>query len=187
MTRSALPRSAKLLAAAVSAATLLAAAPAQADPSVRAIYGRDNRHGIEKYGVDIDFDSGFHCGNPQGWFLNLDWEIALGQWRSTKGTNRQNLTEFGVTPLFRLEKRGGSWVPFIEAGIGPRLLSHTRTSDEHNFSTAFQFSDMIGVGVAFGSRQQFQVGYRFEHLSNASIKRPNPGTDLNELYLRYTF
>ncbi|MGD7084910.1 acyloxyacyl hydrolase, partial [Ralstonia pseudosolanacearum] len=98
MTRSALPRSAKLLAAAVSAATLLAAAPAQADPSVRAIYGRDNRHGIEKYGVDIDFDSGFHWGNPQGWFLNLDWEIALGQWRSTKGTNRQNLTEFGVTP-----------------------------------------------------------------------------------------
>ncbi|WP_197330814.1 acyloxyacyl hydrolase [Ralstonia syzygii] len=182
MTRSALPRSATLL-----AAPLLAAAPAQADPSVRAIYGRDNRHGIEKYGVDIDFDSGFHWGNPQGLFLNLDWEIALGQWRSTSGTNRQNLTEFGVTPLFRLEKRGGSWVPFIEAGIGPRLLSHTRTSDEHNFSTGFQFSDMIGVGVAFGSKQQLQVGYRFEHLSNASIKRSNPGTDLNELYLRYTF
>lgn len=80
MTRSALPRSAKLLAAAVSAATLLAAAPAQADPSVRAIYGRDNRHGIEKYGVDIDFDSGFHWGNPQGWFLT--W---TGKSRSASG------------------------------------------------------------------------------------------------------
>ncbi|MGT2433876.1 acyloxyacyl hydrolase [Cupriavidus basilensis] len=66
-------------------------------------------------------------------------------------------------------------------------LSHVSTSNEHYFSTAFQFSDMIGVGVAFGSQQQFQMGYRFEHLSNASIKRPNPGTDLNELYLRYTF
>lgn len=31
------------------------------------------------------------------------------------------------------------------------------------------------------------MGYRFEHLSNASIKRPNPGTDLNALYRRYTF
>jgi hypothetical protein len=167
MIRSTLSRSAKVLAAAMGATTLFAAVPAQADtldPSVRAIYGRDNRHGIEKYGVDVDFDSGFHSG-----------------------TNRQNLTEFGVTPLFRIEKRGSSWVPFIEAGVGPRLLSHTRTSDEHNFSTAFQFSDMIGVGVAFGTRQQFQVGYRFEHLSNASIKRPNPGTDLNELYLRYSF
>jgi len=31
------------------------------------------------------------------------------------------------------------------------------------------------------------MGYRFEHQPNASIKRPNPGTDLNELYMRYTF
>ena len=82
MIRSALPRSAKLLAAALGAATLFAALPAQADPSVRAIYGKDNKHGIEKYGVDLDFDSGFHWGNPEGWFVNLDWEVALGQWRS---------------------------------------------------------------------------------------------------------
>lgn len=46
---------------------------------------------------------------------------------------------------------------------------------------------MTGVGVAFGNKQQFQVGYHFEHLLNVLIKRPSPGADLNELYLRYTF
>ena len=184
--------SVRLLAIAALVAGASSAASAEelvgwAHPAVQAAFARDTDHGINKYEIAVNFNTPIQYGNPDGWLFRLQAEANMGYWDARSGTNRQNLTEFGVTPLFRIEKRGGSWVPFIEAGVGPRLLSHTRTSDEHNFSTAFQFSDMIGVGVAFGSKQQFQMGYRFEHLSNASIKRPNPGTDLNELYLRYTF
>jgi hypothetical protein len=54
-------------------------------------------------------------------------------------------------------------------------------------SSAFQFADMVGVGASFGSHQQYEAGFRFQHLSNASIKEPNPGIDFEQLYVQYNF
>lgn len=162
-------------------------APACADPAVHLAFGRDPSHGIDKYEVGINWNSGFARGNPEGWQARLHWEVELAQWDSRSGTNRQSVTEFGFSPIFRLEKRGGSVVPFLEASVGPRLLSHTSTSDQHNFSSAFQFSDMIGMGVAFGARQAAEAGFRFQHISNAGIKEPNPGSNFYTAYLRYRF
>lgn len=162
-------------------------APASADPAVHLAFGRDPSHGIDKYEVGINWNSGFAWGNREGWRARLQWEVELAQWDSRSGTNRQSVTEFGFSPIFRLEKRGGSAVPFLEASVGPRLLSHTSTSDQHNFSSAFQFSDMIGMGVAFGARQAAEAGFRFQHISNAGIKEPNPGSNFYTAYLRYRF
>jgi hypothetical protein len=53
--------------------------------------------------------------------------------------------------------------------------------------TAFQFADMAGVGMQFGSHQQYQAGYRFQHISNGGIKEPNPGINFHQLYLQYNF
>jgi len=46
---------------------------------------------------------------------------------------------------------------------------------------------MVGIGAQFGAKQQYQAGYRFQHLSNASIKKPNPGINFNQIYLQYNF
>jgi lipid A 3-O-deacylase len=46
---------------------------------------------------------------------------------------------------------------------------------------------MAGVGVQFGSRQQYLAGYRFQHISNGGIKEPNPGINFSQLYLQYNF
>lgn len=78
-------------------------------------------------------------------------------------------------------------MPFVEASVGARVLSHASTSDQHQFSTAFQFSDMVGVGVAFGPKQAAEAGFRFQHISNAGIKEPNPGSNFYAGYLRYRF
>jgi lipid A 3-O-deacylase len=53
--------------------------------------------------------------------------------------------------------------------------------------TAFQFVDMAGVGMQFGSRQQYLAGYRFQHISNGGINEPNPGINFSQLYLQYNF
>lgn len=176
------------------AITLLgtAATAAQADPfvpvpAVQVLVGRDAGKDINKTELNLIWDTGWKWGNPQGWQLNLDVELALAHWNAKSGTNRRNLFEAGVSPMFRLEYRGWSVVPYLEAGIGVRGLSHTSVSDEHRFSTAFQFADTIGVGVSMGDRQQFALGYRFQHISNAGIKRPNPGVDFSQVYLRYRF
>ncbi len=77
--------------------------------------------------------------------------------------------------------------PFIEAGAGVRLLTHPTISDNFSMSTAFQFADVVGVGAQFGERQQYQVGYRFQHVSNAGIKEPNPGVNFHQFYVQYNF
>jgi hypothetical protein len=47
---------------------------------------------------------------------------------------------------------------------------------------------MIGVGAQFGNGPGAQtVGLRFQHQSNADIKRPNPGINFVMLYYRYAF
>lgn len=181
-----LARPARKAGLAVAAAFTLCGT-AYADPAVHVAFGRDPGHDINKYEIGLNWDSGFAWGNPQAWLARLQWEVELAEWHTRSGTNRRNVTELGFSPILRLEKRGGAWVPFVEASVGARVLSHASTSDQHQLSTAFQFSDMIGVGVAFGPKQAAEAGFRFQHISNAGIKEPNPGSNFYTGYLRYRF
>jgi len=174
-----------LLAAALLAAGL--SGTARAAPTVQAAFGRDPSHNINKYEIALNWDSGFNWGNPDNWLLRLQWEAELAEWIPNSGTNRHNVTELGFTPIVRLEKHGAGIVPFLELGLGARVLSSTYTSDEHRSGTAFQFSEIVGVGAMFGAKQQYEAGFRFQHISNAGIKEPNPGTNFYTGYVRYHF
>ncbi|CAG9170781.1 Lipid A deacylase PagL [Cupriavidus laharis] len=163
---------------------------AQAAPPIPAVqlgYGFDTSHDVQKVEAAFLWDSGFAWGNPQGLLLDLQWEVNVARWHSTSSNNPRNPWEFGFSPVARLAWKRYSWVPFLELSLGLRLMTETRSSDDHVFSTAFQFSEYAGVGVAFGKEQQFAVGYRFQHISNAGIKEPNPGTGFSTVYLRYRF
>lgn len=171
-----------VVALAAGAATLC-----HADPAVHVAFGRDYPHDIDKYEIGVQWYSGYAWGNPQGWQTSLLWEVDLAQWQARRGTPRQNVTEGGFSPVFRLQEHGGAIEPFLELSVGVRLMSHTSTSPSHNFSTAFRFSGTIGFGVAFGRNLAGEAGVRFQHLSNAGIKKPNPGTDFITGYLAYRF
>lgn len=173
---------------AAGASTAAQAAPWFTDPGVHVAYGRDSSHDVNKYELGINFNTPLQYGNPDSWLLRVQVEFNIAQWQSRGGTNSQNLQEFGFTPILRLEKRGTfSFTPFIEGGLGLRLLTHTHTSDEHNMSSAFQFGDMIGVGAAFGKNNAMEAGFRFQHISNAGIREPNPGANFYTGYVRYRF
>ncbi|MGA8864196.1 MAG: acyloxyacyl hydrolase [Gallionella sp.] len=123
------------------------------------------------------------------WHVTGFWEASLGNWRGFKPeANNQTITDFGITPVFHLEQKEGAGVmPYLEAGIGVHLISPTSIYSGRNFSTALQFGDALGFGVSLGERRQFDLGYRFQHLSNGDIKRPNNGVDFNQIHLGYRF
>ena len=122
-----------------------------------------------------------------GWHFTAVFEGHVAYWHSSTADVHDNVFEFGVTPVFRFIKSSGAIRPYVEAGVGVRLLSQPSISSHYTMSSAFQFADMVGVGASFGGRQQYQAGFRFQHLSNASIKEPNPGIDFEQLYVQYNF
>ena len=123
------------------------------------------------------------------WQLTGFWEAMAGSWRghSPAGNNR-TITDLGVTPVFRLQQRNRTgFAPYVEGAIGFHLISPTYIYANRKFGSAFQFGDHVGFGVSFGEREQFDIGYRLQHLSNGDIKQPNQGVNLNEVHLIYRF
>lgn len=148
-------------------------------------YGKSNRADVKKVGVI----AGWHHGTPlwQGeqWRLALRHELELAYWRVPQA---QDIIEGGYSPFLRLERpTGTSSLVFVEASIGVRLLSHTRVSPDHTLSSAFQFSDQLGAGFQWGPQGRSTLGVRFQHISNAGIKKPNPGINFTQVYYRHRF
>ena len=91
--------------------------------------------------------------------------------------------------MFRLAQKNVSGVlPYLEGGfIGLHLISPTFIYTGRKFGSAFQFGNHIGFGVRFGEHRQFDLGYRFQHMSNGGIKMPNQGINLSQTHFIYHF
>lgn len=110
------------------------------------------------------------------------WDFSLAQWRGRRYQqmdSHQWITAIGVTPVFRWQKSEQRGL-YGELGIGAYLLSELYNNNGRRFSTRFQFGDHIGVGYRW---DQAEFGLRFQHFSNAGIKKPNHG--VNFFTIRY--
>jgi hypothetical protein len=142
---------------------------------------------VEMARVGVQWDWGKRWFQGADWHLGGYWDAAVGYWNRSgaRAGEHDDLFDFGLTPVFRIQPnslRG----PYLEAGIGFHLLSHSSIGDKR-MSTMFQFGDHLGIGYRFGARGSYDLGYRFQHLSNASIKRPNPGINFHQVRLQYNF
>ncbi len=75
--------------------------------------------------------------------------------------------------------------PYIELGSGfVYITQHTREQ-----STQFNFIPQAGAGVSYFVRNNISVnaGYRYRHLSNSAIRRPNKGIDADMLLFGVSF
>ena len=70
--------------------------------------------------------------------------------------------------------------PFIELGTGPYYM----TWSTHDQSTQFNFNSQGGLGILYLLESHWAVNtaFRFRHVSNADIKKPNGGIE-NLVYL----
>lgn len=148
-------------------------------------FGSGNGADMGRIGVQWDWKKRWLEGPD--WHVGGYWDLALGQWRHGDLLPGQNgdITEIGLTPVFRLQQNDRNGL-FVEAAVGFHLLSRT-SFDSKRFSTSFQFGDHLGLGYRFGSRGEYELAYRIQHMSNADIKRPNDGINFNQIRFQYHF
>ncbi|HHT8991011.1 TPA: acyloxyacyl hydrolase [Burkholderia cenocepacia] len=145
-------------------------------------------HDVKKSDLAIVWDPGLKWGEIGNYHFTVVGEAHAAYWAiGEDGAVHAGIWEFGFTPVFRFIRDSGWLRPYVEGGVGIRLLSHVRETQDRTMSSSFQFADMVGVGAQFGDHQQYQAGFRFQHLSNAGIKRPNPGINFSEIYMQYNF
>lgn len=150
-------------------------------------------------GVSVQGSLGTHGTLMTGAGLVWDWEwerlrrraaitgqteLFVNHWRGDAvGGGRASYTQFGLLPTLRLHLSEGRSPWLIELGIGVSWMDRRFEMPGRSFSTRFNFYDVIGVGYRFGEHRNHELGLRLVHISNAGIKKPNPGQEF--LQLRY--
>ncbi len=120
----------------------------------------------------------------QNWNATGFWEAGLGHWKGDEAGAR-NLWDIGFTPVFRLSRNGGTF--FLEGAIGGHLLSKTRINNRRGFGASFNFGDYLGFGRMLGDKNRYELGYRFQHISNADIAQPNDGINFHQIRFGFNY
>ncbi|MCW5576247.1 MAG: acyloxyacyl hydrolase [Burkholderiales bacterium] len=179
-------RSAVLRLAAVAASVVFAAiaAPVLAVDGVSFEIGKNGSYEMARIGAQWQWrqrwleSGGRHVGGY--------WDLSAGQWRGDVPAGQNDgIADIGFTPTLRWQANDLRGF-YIEGGIGAHVLSRTAMGGRR-FSTRFQFGDHLGFGYRFGTKAAYDLSYRFQHLSNGGIKKPNDGIDFHQIRLQYWF
>ncbi|CAN5878373.1 hypothetical protein BH11PSE13_BH11PSE13_13940 [soil metagenome] len=114
-------------------------------------------------------------------------DVFVTNWHVTPVVpdGHRNYLQIGVIPILRYRFADGTSPWFVEGGIGATLMNHLYRTPEHQFGTAFQFTEALGLGRSFGDRGQHEISLRVQHFSNAGIKEPNPGENFYKIRYAY--
>ena len=104
------------------------------------------------------------------------WDGAYTYWEGDKSSASNSLS---FSPVLVYEFAGESVKPYLEAGIGVALFSHTEV-EGNRLGSAFQFEDRLGFGLRFAGGHE--VGIRATHYSNAGISSRNDGVESYALH-----
>lgn len=117
----------------------------------------------------------------------LDGFISV--WRADRhdGQPDRNLVQFGHIAALRYRFAQGRARWFVDAGVGLTYADRHYRAPSHFFSTRFQFTEIIGIGLRLDRRARHELSLRFQHVSNAGIRKPNPGEDFGRLRYVYRF
>ena len=150
-----------------------------------------NQHRTTAYRVGgaLVWDWGVKWFQYGSWFLGGQWEANVGYWNGEGGrTGVDQLFDFGITPVFRIQTDTAyaGIYPFVEGAIGAHIFSETEFGNRQ-FGINYSFGDHLGAGVRFGDHGQYELNYRFQHLSNAGLGKYNSGINFHVLRLVYHF
>lgn len=113
------------------------------------------------------------------------WQAGVGYWHASPGDtgNPNHTTIISASPVVQF------WVGeyslarnalFFELGVGPAYSTETAVG-KRNLASHWHFEDKFGAGLNIAGDRPFQIIYRYNHYSNASIVMPNQGLDLHTL------
>lgn len=111
------------------------------------------------------------------------WEMdvvpEIGVVRFGDNPSGDTIDQLYITPTFHYRVNNFTF----NGGIGVSWLD-SRKLGRKELSTNFQFNDHIGVSYRINKKSCIE--YRITHVSNADIKKPNPGIDGHQIYLKFT-
>ncbi len=141
-----------------------------------------------KAGVSLQWDWKQRWFAEGDWFLGGYWELNGSYWKGDGPAPETDIYGIGFTPVFRFERNAiGGMAPYLEAGVGVNQFSTTKIHGDKSMGTTFEFGDHIGIGLRFGENLKYDIGYRYQHYSNAGMSKDNGGVNFNEVRLRYSF
>ncbi len=109
-------------------------------------------------------------------------EVAVSRWWSASSTEvRGASTQLTVVPVLRWRPApDAAW--FLEAGLGLALHGPRDGARSTQARTRWNFEDVIALG--WQPAPGWALSLRYAHVSNAGLRKPNPGED--RLLLRLT-
>jgi lipid A 3-O-deacylase len=157
---------------------LAADAMAQALPSGVGLYmelGQTRHHGEQTDGLTLGARVPTNVALLDGQ-LTLAIDAYVSRWRAQSWPGeRTTFTQLGLVPMVRWRWDGGRSPWFIEGGVGASYLANGYQTKTKVFGSRWNFSDHLGFGVNFGENRRHEIGVYVKHVSNAGLKKPNPG------------
>ena len=152
--------------------------------SIQAGSGPDTRMA----GVGIIWDWNFWRIRPKT-ELTAHTELMINQWRADGvGGGRESFNQVVLLPTLRMRFGQGGSPWYWEVGIGASYHDPRFVTAGKEFSTRWNFYDVIGAGYTFGGMQgHHEINLRLVHVSNGGIEKPNPGQDFAQLRYVYWF
>ncbi len=144
---------------------------------------------VQRYRVGLQWNLKKKVFDAGDWHVAGYWDLNFGYWnnRSAAGGSG-SIAEVSLTPVLRVQQSAAAGLsPYAETGVGLHIVSYSSVSTQRELGTNYQFGSHIGAGVRFGDKRQYDIGYRYQHLSNAGIKEPNQGINFHQLRLQYHF
>jgi len=115
---------------------------------------------------------------PSGWQIETHLSVSLG-WLGGRG---ETSGLFRAGPALSVRPPDSPF--WIELGISPTALTR-HTFGGLDLGINFQFTSYAGMN--WDLTRHFGCGYRFEHMSNASLSSRNPGLNSHTFTLYYRF
>ena len=167
------------------AAAAFASVPAKAVDGMSFELGSGDGTKMGRIGLQWDWNKKWL--QTGGWHVGGYWDLSAGYWDAgtVPAGRNASIVDIGLTPVFRIQQNDMRGL-YGEIAVGFHLLSHT-TIGSKTLSTAYQFGDHLGAGYRFGDKGQYDLSYRYQHLSNGGIKKPNNGITFNQIRFQYHF
>jgi lipid A 3-O-deacylase len=121
---------------------------------------------------------------PWQWNFCSDWRLKPRIDVSAGYLGNETTSAFIGTAGPLLELRKGHIPLALEGGFSPTVISRYRFGST-DFGDACQFTSHGGLTWYFN--EHLSLGFRFQHMSNASLAKPNPGLNVGMLVLSYHF
>lgn len=118
--------------------------------------------------------SALHAGGV----LSGATEVSVGRWSTAVGMppgvrGREHAVQWTVMPLARWRLQQGRSAWYLEAGLGLSLHDRTYRVERVHQGSRLNFQEVIALGRNLGDGQA--VSLRLSHMSNAGLRKPNPG------------